>query len=126
MRKNVDCALITTALTQELKTAKEQLKTAATNVSANLFIQSPQSVLLELNASISHNNKTSDIMICDNLNSAVISNICDDTSMFAGDNNDTDIDYILQESGTSCTTDGYNTHIISAQEQTSMLTKTNE
>ena len=50
-------------------------------------------MLLEPNASICQNNETSDIMICDNLNSAVISNICDDKPVFVGDNNGTDIDY---------------------------------
>ena len=108
------------------KNSKRAIKTTAANVSANMFFQSPQSVLLEPNASICQNNETSDIMICDNLNSAVISNICDDTPVFAGDNSDTDIDYILQESETSCSTDAYDAHTISAQEQTSMLTNTNE
>ncbi|KAK3767790.1 hypothetical protein RRG08_053936 [Elysia crispata] len=48
------------------------------------------------------------------------------THLFAGDNNDTDMDYILQESETSCTTNEYDAHTISAQQQISMLTNTNE
>ena len=43
-------------------------------------------------------------MICDNLNSAVISNICDYTPVFAVDKNGTDMDYILQDSEISCIT----------------------
>ena len=50
------------------KNSKRAIKT---NVSANLFFQLPQSVLLEPNASISQDNEASDIMICDNLSLAI-------------------------------------------------------
>ena len=51
---------------------------------------------------------------------------CRDTPVFAGDNKNTDMDYILKESEISCANEGYAAHTTSIQEQTCMLTNKNE